>query len=116
MCEVPLGTKFVNPARERWVALAECSESRRNDIVMSNQIAIVAALEYEVKAGLKNWRVNEREHSGHRFKFYESQRAVLVCGGIGPEPARRATEAIITLYKPMLVVSLGFAGALDPQL
>jgi len=83
---------------------------------MSNQIAIVAALEYEVKAGLKNWRVNEREHSGHRFKFYESERAVLVCGGIGPEPARRATEAIITLYKPMLVVSLGFAGALDPQL
>lgn len=83
---------------------------------MSNQIAIVAALEYEVKAGLKNWRINEREHAGRVFKFYETERAVLVCSGIGPEPARRATEAAISLYKPMLVVSIGFAGALDPQL
>ena len=83
---------------------------------MSNQIAIVAALEYEVKAGLKNWRVNEREHAGRFFKFYESERAVLVCGGIGPEPARRATEAVISLYKPMLVVSIGLAGGLDPEL
>ncbi|HEY7617201.1 MAG TPA: hypothetical protein VH744_10385 [Terriglobales bacterium] len=83
---------------------------------MSNQIAIVAALEYEVKAGLKTWHVNEREHAGRLFKFYESQRAVLVCGGIGPEPARRAAEAIISLYKPMLVVSIGLAGALDPEL
>ena len=83
---------------------------------MSNQIAIVAALEYEVKAGVKNWHVNEREHAGRVFKFYESERAVLVCGGIGAEPARRAAEAVISLYKPMLVVSIGLAGGLDPEL
>lgn len=83
---------------------------------MATQIAIVAALEREVKAGLKNWRVSGREFAGRRFKFYESERAVLVCGGIGAEAARRATEAIISLYKPMLVVSIGFAGALDPTL
>lgn len=40
----------------------------------------------------------------------------MVCGGIGPEAARRAAEAIITLYRPGLVVSGGFAGALDPAL
>jgi len=41
---------------------------------------------------------------------------VLVCGGIGAEAARRATEAVIALYQPELVRSVGFAGALDPQL
>ena len=41
---------------------------------------------------------------------------MLVCGGIGPEAARRATEAIISLYAPVLVQSVGFAGALDSTL
>ena len=41
---------------------------------------------------------------------------MLVCSGIGREAARRATEAIINLYAPVLVQSVGFAGALDPTL
>src|SRR5262249_2841286 len=43
-------------------------------------------------------------------------RAVLVCGGIGAEAARRASEALIQLYHPIAVESVGFAGALDPAL
>src|SRR5207237_7719838 len=50
---------------------------------------------------------------GRRFRFYESEYAVLTCGGIGAEPARRAAEAIIALYQPALIYSAGFAGALD---
>jgi adenosylhomocysteine nucleosidase len=80
------------------------------------KVAIVAALEREVRPLTKKWRVAEREYDGRKYKFFENGRAVLVCGGIGPEAARRATEAIIRLYAPAMVQSAGFAGALDSTL
>jgi adenosylhomocysteine nucleosidase len=80
------------------------------------KVAIVAALEREVRPLIKQWRSVEREHDGRKYKFFENDRAVLVCSGIGPEAARRATEAIINLYAPVLVQSAGFAGALDSTL
>ena len=85
---------------------------------MPNQpkIAIVAALEREVCPLIKRWKAVEHEFDGRKFKFFENERAVLVCGGIGAEAARRATEAIINLYAPVLVQSVGFAGALDSTL
>jgi len=82
----------------------------------SAKVAIVAALEREVRALVKHWRVIERDYEGRRFRFFESGETVLVCGGIGAEAARRATEAVIGLYQPELVQSVGFAGALDPAL
>lgn len=85
---------------------------------MSNsaKVAIVAALEREVHALVKRWRGVEREYEGRRFRFFKGGETVLVCGGIGAEAARRATEAVIALYQPELVRSVGFAGALDPGL
>jgi len=77
---------------------------------------MVAALEREVRPLVKRWRTIERDYQGRRFKFYENGQAVLVCGGIGAEAARRATEAVLELYHPELVQSVGFAGALDPAL
>jgi len=82
----------------------------------TSRVAIVAALEREVRPLVKRWRPVEREYDGRRYKFFENERAVLVCGGIGPEAARRATEAIINLYAPIMVQSAGFAGALDSTL
>ena len=82
----------------------------------TSKVAIVAALEREVRPLIKQWRPVEREYDGRKYKFYENERAVLVCGGIGPEAARRATEAIIQLYAPIMVQSVGFAGALDSTL
>jgi len=83
---------------------------------LSGKIAIVAALEREVKAAVNGWPVAERQHAGRTYRFFETERAVVVCGGIGAEAARRATEAIIVLFQPALVVSVGFAGALDSGL
>jgi adenosylhomocysteine nucleosidase len=80
------------------------------------RVAIVAALEREVGPLLKHWQLRKREHAGREFRFYESGDAVLVCGGIGPEAARRAAEAVIVLYSPDLLYSVGYAGALDPTL
>lgn len=64
---------------------------------------------------IRRWRVVEKEHSGRRFRFFEDGEVVLVCGGIGAGPARRAAEAVIELYAPEVIYSAGFAGALDPQ-
>jgi adenosylhomocysteine nucleosidase len=80
------------------------------------EIAIVAALEREIRPLVKGWPASEREHSGRRYRFSESGTTVAVCGGIGPEAARRAAEAVIALYKPAVVESVGFAGALDNTL
>jgi adenosylhomocysteine nucleosidase len=81
-----------------------------------SRVAIVAALEREVRPLVKRWRVTEKEYVGRRFRFFEKDDVVLVCGGIGAEAARRAAEAVISLYAPALVYSAGFAGALDHAL
>ena len=80
------------------------------------RIAIVAALEREVRPLVKKWKVHDREHDGRRFRFFQNDETVLVCGGVGSIAARRATEAIIALFQPKVVYSAGFAGALDPDL
>jgi adenosylhomocysteine nucleosidase len=82
----------------------------------SPNFAMVAALEREVRSLVKGWRRVEREYLGREFNFFESGNAVVVCGGIGAEAARRATEAVIAMYLPELVLSVGFAGALDAAL
>jgi adenosylhomocysteine nucleosidase len=94
------------------------AEQARQDLrlAVSGKVAIVAALEREVRPLIKHWRVVEREHDGRKFRFFENGNAVLVCGGIGPDAARRATEAVIELYGPAEVVSAGFAGAVDSAL
>lgn len=80
------------------------------------KIAIVAALEREVWPLVKRWRLREQKHGDGIFRFYDTEHAVLTCGGIGAGPARRAAEAIIALYRPALIYSAGFAGALDRNL
>ena len=80
------------------------------------KVAIVAALTREVLPLVRHWPTTEREYSGRRFRFFENGEIVVVCGGIGAEAARRATEAVIVLYAPGVVYSVGFAGALEPGL
>jgi adenosylhomocysteine nucleosidase len=79
---------------------------------------IVAAIEREIRPLVekKDWRKIVREHSGRQFTFFESNIAVVVCGGIGSESARRATEALISLYPVDEIASAGFAGALDSNM
>lgn len=79
-------------------------------------VAIIAALEPEVRPLVKNWKRVAREHQGRQFIFFERGQAVAVCGGIGAEAARRATEAVINFYHPGEVWTVGFAGALQPGL
>jgi adenosylhomocysteine nucleosidase len=80
------------------------------------RIAIVAALEREVAPLIRSWQVRTVEHDGRRYQLFENGEAALICGGMGAEAARRATEAIIQEVKPKLILSVGFVGALDPAL
>ena len=50
---------------------------------------MVAALEREVRSLIRDWRACEKEVNGRRFRFFETDDAVVVCGGIGAEAARR---------------------------
>lgn len=78
-------------------------------------IAIVAALEREIRPLVKHWRVVHKSHGGREFKFYESENVTAVCGGIGAAAARRAAEAAIASYSPEVIYSVGFAGALPRE-
>lgn len=80
------------------------------------KVAVVAAMEREVAPFIKDWPVTRKEYDGQTFKFFEKENNIVVCGGMGTEAARRAAEAVINLYQPSLIISAGFAGALDPAL
>src|ERR1700690_2387036 len=80
-----------------------------------SKVAIVAALEREVAGFTKNCRRVERDYAGHSFIFFAQDDMVVVCGGIGLDAARRASEAVIELYHPTQLCSVGFAGALTPE-
>lgn len=82
----------------------------------SRKVAIVAALEREVRPLVNGWRSVNRHYDGREFRFFEKDDTVLICGGIGAEAARRASQAIIDLYHPEFIQSVGFAGALDSKL
>jgi nucleoside phosphorylase len=74
---------------------------------------IIAAMEREVRPLVRNWKHRTIEHAGRRYRLYENGDSALICGGIGSDAARRATEALIGQLNPGRVVSVGFAGALD---
>jgi adenosylhomocysteine nucleosidase len=80
------------------------------------KVAIVAALEREVSGLTRSCSRVERNYDGRRVIFFERDEVVIVCGGIGVDAARRAAEAAIALYGPVLIQSVGFAGALDAGL
>jgi adenosylhomocysteine nucleosidase len=79
-------------------------------------IAIIAAMEREVRPLIRGWKMRMIEHAGRRYRLFEKNQAILICGGIGAEAARRATEAAIQEAHPLRVISAGFAGALDTSL
>jgi adenosylhomocysteine nucleosidase len=82
----------------------------------AGRIAIVAALEREVRPLIKSWRIVHYERDGRKLKLFEADRVVVVCGGIGTDGARRAAEAVIARYSPAVIYSAGFAGALSSEL
>ena len=82
---------------------------------MRKKVAIIAALEREISPLVKDWSRSTHDEGRHST-FFESEYAVVVCGGIGAEAARRAAEVAIVNYRPELLISAGLAGALVSEL
>jgi adenosylhomocysteine nucleosidase len=81
------------------------------------RIAIVAALEREVSPLVRGWKREEIPgDDGRRFPVFENDDLVLICGGIGAVAGRRAGEFVISRFAPQSIMSIGFAGGLDPSL
>ena len=80
------------------------------------RLAIIAALDRELHSLIKHWPSTTITHESREFTFHESNYAVAVCGGIGPEAARSAAQAAIVTYTPELLISAGLAGSLTPEL
>jgi adenosylhomocysteine nucleosidase len=87
------------------------------------KIGIIAAMEREVAPLIKGWKsrtLYQGGHSARPYRLFENlshgSEVSLLCGGVGYAAARRATEALIQETNPELVVSVGFAGALDRPL
>jgi adenosylhomocysteine nucleosidase len=78
----------------------------------SGKTVIVVALERELAPLTKTWAAKVVEHAGRRFRVFENENVVVICGGIGAQAARCAAEAVIAIYQPAALISAGFAGAL----
>jgi nucleoside phosphorylase len=80
------------------------------------RLAIVAALEREIAAVVRGWERKDAEYAGRKLRCYESEKAVLVCGGIGPRAARQAAEAAVHWSEPLALLSTGLAGSLNDRM
>jgi adenosylhomocysteine nucleosidase len=82
---------------------------------MSVEIAIIVAMEREVRPLVRHWSRRDLVHSGGAMPAFERDGVLVVCSGIGGEFARRAAVAVFASEHPRVVVSAGLAGALDRQ-
>jgi adenosylhomocysteine nucleosidase len=80
------------------------------------EVGIIAALYREIAPLVhgSGWRSSRR--MGPAWQTYESENVLLVCGGIGGEPARKTAEAVVAAVRPSALLSVGLAGALTPVL
>ncbi len=99
------------------VSIKQSSEAARAPLgAVGKRLAIIAALEREIHPLVRSWKTRTIEHAGRRYRIFENGNASLICGGIGAEASRRATEALILQTHPSEILSVGFAGALDSAL
>ncbi len=84
------------------------------------RLAIVVAMEQEVRPLLRTWRSREVDAaavgSGRRLKLFESEHALMIIGGIGAKAAARAARIVLDLGRACTLISAGSAGALKSEL
>jgi len=81
------------------------------------RILLLAALPWEVRPFLR--RSQARPRAGLGFPAWEfalgEAKGLAALSGMGAGAGRRAAEAVIAAWRPEVLVSLGFAGALTPE-
>jgi adenosylhomocysteine nucleosidase len=82
-------------------------------------IGVIAALPREVKGLLDRLEAPVRETSGGLQSFsgrFGEKEVLVLISGVGMKKARAAARVLIGRHRPDLVLSVGFAGGLDPSL
>lgn len=78
-------------------------------------LAVIAAVERELHPLIRTWTRVPRTYQNQQYIFFEHETTACLCAGIGAQCARRATEALVAIYHPQQIRSVGFAGALTLQ-
>ena len=84
--------------------------------MITTAIAIIAALERELRPLVKGWSRSPLESGERTFVVYQSGDVIAVAGGIGSRRAELAARAVVEQFHPQILVSAGLAGALIPSL
>jgi len=82
-------------------------------------LVFIAALQREIESFDTFVKIDQVQRTGSAVFTegrYEDEAVVLVQSGIGMEHSARATRAALDRYRPDLVVSIGFCGALSPDI
>jgi adenosylhomocysteine nucleosidase len=79
---------------------------------MSIRIGIISAMEREVAAFVSDWSASRIRQTPFTMRTDHSGATAYVASGIGREPGIAASEALVAEFKPDVLVSAGFAGAL----
>jgi adenosylhomocysteine nucleosidase len=82
---------------------------------MSIRIGIISAMEREVAPFISGWDSIRLQTTPLVMRTDHSNETAYVASGIGREPGIAASEALVAAFKPDVLVSAGFAGALIPE-
>jgi len=80
------------------------------------KLAIIAALEREVAPIVRGWEQKFIDIHGFRKRCWSSGTSVVVCAGVGQQRAHECTQVVIETFAPEVITSIGFAGAVVPDL
>jgi adenosylhomocysteine nucleosidase len=81
-------------------------------MAMSIKIGIISAMEREVARYVSGWGAVRIQKTPFTMRTDRSGATAYVASGIGREPGITASEALVAAFKPDVLVSAGFAGAL----
>ena len=77
-----------------------------------SKVTIIAAMERELAPLVRGWKRGALSSAGKTFALFESDGALAVVAGIGRRNAEQAARAVVTQYRPALLISAGLAGAM----
>jgi nucleoside phosphorylase len=77
-----------------------------------NKTAIIAAMEREISPLVRGWQRATLPSGDRKFTAFERDGVIAVVSGIGCKNAELAARAVVTQYRPAILVSAGLAGAL----
>lgn len=88
--------------------------------IQSTKIAVICAMEEELQSILKSLNINAKSKKNNHFIIYEAnyknKHLILILSGIGKVNSAIATQYLINIYSPDIIINIGVAGNLSDDL